>query len=326
MPKFYHTSDDLIASIKRRILVPINQSTFSEQDFLDFATEEMNLGVVPTVISNHEDYYIYSEDIPLVANQVAYDIPYRAIGNKLKDVLLVDSGDNTFEMTRISRGDDTMDGDTTYYLRLNLSRFYIENNQIILAVSPDAVDTSYSLRVTYYLRPNALVPNSSVSQVISIDRNTGIVTVDQVPDNFLEQNLDGSPKQIDCIKAKSPHKILGFDLNVTAFDQNAATITFTDPADIPADLAMNDIIAMAGETCIPQIPSDLHVLLAHRVATRILESLGDSEGLQNANAKLQELEKKSNILVTSRVDDAPKIITNKNSPLRYGLMRRRKGW
>lgn len=325
MGKFYYTSDDLISSIERRILVPLNQSTFSEQDFLDFATEEMNMGIVPVVISNHEDYYVYPQDIPLVAGTTNYDIPYRAIGNKIKDVMLVDNGGNLYEMTRIQKSDTAQDSDTSHYLRSTLSRFYIENNQIVLACDADAIDTNFSLRVTYYLRPNALVPNAEISQVVSINRVTGIITVDSVPAKFLKTNLDGSAKQIDFIKAKSPHKILSFDVDVTLFDQNSARITL-DPNDIPADLAMNDIIAMAGETCIPQIPSDLHVLLAHRVATRILESLGDTEGLQNANQKLQELEKKTNLLVTQRVDDAPKIVNNRNSPLRWGLTRRRKGW
>lgn len=319
------TSDDLIASIERRILVPLNQSTFSEQDFLDFASEEMNLGIVPMVISNHEDYYVYPENVQLVANQTSYDIPYRAIGNKLKDVFLLDAAGNLFEMTRVQKSDTTNSADVTHYLSNNLSRFYVENNQVVLTCDADVVDPTYSLKFTYYLRPNALVPNDEVSQVVSVDRNTGIITVDAVPDKFLEQNLDGSAKEIDFIKAKSPHKIMDYDVTVTAFDQNAATITM-DPADIPADLAMNDIIAMSGETCIPQIPSDLHVLLAHRVATRILESLGDTEGLQNANQKLKELEMKSGLLVTNRVDDAPKIINNKNSPLRNGLNRRRNRW
>ncbi len=325
MPKFYMTSDDLIASIERRILVPLNQSTFSEQDFLDFATEEMNLGVVPMVISNHEDYYVFPEDVGLIANQTKYDIPYRAIGNKIKDIYLVDSGGNLFEMTRVQKSDTVSSADTAHYLGSNLSRFYVENNQVCLTVDPDVVSSAYSLRFSYYIRPNALVPNVEIAQVISVDRNTGIITVDAVPDKFLESNLDGSSRLIDFIKAKSPHKIMSYDVSVSAFDQNSTTITL-DPADIPADLQMNDIIAMAGETCIPQIPSDLHVLLAHRVATRILESLGDTEGLQNANVKLKELESKSNILVTNRVDDAPKIINNKFSPLRSGLNRRRRGW
>lgn len=326
MPKFYFTSDEIISSIERRISSPVHQSTFTEQDFLDFATEEMNMGIVPMVISNHEDYYIHQEDIQLVANKVAYDIPYRAIGNKIKDVALVDANNNVMEMTRISISDTSTDrNDITRHSRHQLSRFYISNNQICFDVAPATIDTSYSLRVTYYIRPNALVPNVEIAQVVSVDRNNGVITIDALPDKFLLTNLDGSSKQIDFIKAKSPHKILNYDISVSNFDQLAATITL-DPSDIPDDLAMNDIIAMAGETCIPQIPSDLHVLLAHRVATRVLEALGDSEGLQNANQKLIELEKKGNILVTSRVDDAPKIISNKNSPLRSGLSRRRRGW
>ena len=84
---------------------------------------------------------------------------------------------------------------------------------------------------------------------------------------------------------------------------------------------MNDIIALATQTNIPQIPSDLHVLLAQRVSARILESIGDTEGLGNANAKIKELEDKTDILIGNRVDDAPKIIKNRHSLLRSGRNR-----
>ena len=72
--KFYYTSTDLINSIKRRILFPISQSTFSEQDILDFATEEMNMAIVPVVLQKQEDYYLYTEDITLVNGTSKYNI------------------------------------------------------------------------------------------------------------------------------------------------------------------------------------------------------------------------------------------------------------
>jgi hypothetical protein len=65
------------------------------------------------------------------------------------------------------------------------------------------------------------------------------------------------------------------------------------------------------------------MILAHRVATRILESMGDTEGLTNANQKLAELEQNINTLVDNRVEDSPKKITNHRAILRTGLFVRR---
>lgn len=318
MAKFYYTSTDLINSIKRRIMLPVSQSTFSEQDMLDFATEEMNMAIVPAVLKEQEDYYLYSEDIALVNGTTKYDIPYRAIGNKIRDVSIVDASGNVSEMSRIGIGDLPL---YPILNSSNLSKFYIMNNQV--GLTADTGLTGNSLRMSYYLRPNSLVPNAEICNVVSVNRTTGVVTVDLVPAGFTVVNLDSTRKALDFIKAKSPHKLLNYDAVPTT--SSTVSITFA-LADIPADLEMNDIIALATETNIPQIPSDLHVLLAQRVSARILESIGDTEGLTNANAKIAELEQKTSTIIGNRVDDAPKIINNNKSLLRASLGGRRRLW
>lgn len=325
MSTFYYTSKDLINSIKSRIMFPISQSTFTEQDILNFATEEMNMAIIPLVLQSHEDYYLYSEDIPIIDGVFKYDIPYRAIGNKLREVCLVDSADNVKELTRIGVGDIGQYKNSYNTNYTNLKNFYIQNNQICFIANSLSNISGYVLRVFYYLRPNSLVLNEKVSNVISIDTNTpglAIIKVDAIPDEFKVKNLDNSYKKFDFIKYTSPHKLLSYDVSVVDIDQVNSTITF-NAVDVPEDLEMNDVIALATETDIPQIPSDMHVLLAQRTATRILEAIGDTEGLQNANAKLAELEQKANVLINNRVDDAPKIINNRFSPLRQGLGRKR---
>lgn len=317
MAKFYYTSTDLINSVKRRILFPLSQSTFTEQDLLDFATEEMNMAIVPTVLKQQEDYYLYSEDIALVNGTTKYDIPYRAIGNKVREVSILDNSGALLEMTRIGVGDLPQYNNYTN----DLTNFYVANNQICLAVDVNATNlVGNSLRVSYYLRPNSMVPNAEIANIVSINRNTGIITVDAVPKGFIKTNLDGSVLALDLIKAKSPHKLVSYD--IVPLSSTATTITFT-ASDIPADLEMNDIIALSTETNIPQIPSDLHVLLAQRVSARILESIGDTEGLTNANAKIGELQESAGVLIGNRVDDAPKIISNHKSLLRSGFSRRK---
>ena len=85
------------------------------------------------------------------------------------------------------------------------------------------------------------------------------------------------------------------------------------------ELSIGDHIAISTESAIPQIPDDLHPVLAHRVAARILEALGDTEGLQNANTKLAELEQQTTTLIDNRVEDSPKKVVNRHSNLRAGL-------
>lgn len=320
MSKYFYTSDDLIRSVKSRVMVPTNQATFSEQDFLNFATEEMNMAVVPMVLKANQDYYLITEDIPIVSGVNAYDIPYRAIGNKLRDIKLADANTtNLRELTRINIGDLSLYNSATAVGSYSTNCFYMANNQIVL-VNTNNVNAAY-LRVSYYLRPNALVPNIEVGEIASVDYTTGIITLTNYPVAFAA--TDALEKSLDFIQQKSPHKILSYDVSpFLSTNQIAKTITMTI-ADIPLGLVKGDRVSFATETDIPQIPSDMHVLLAHRVATRILESIGDGENLQAANQKLAELQSTATDLIHNRTEDAPRKVTNFRGNLRAGLSRNR---
>lgn len=312
----YMTSDKLIESVKRRASIPENQNTFQPEDFLAFADEEMNLGVVPSVLRMHEDYYLWTDNLPLVANQNRYAIPYRAIGNKLREVAYLDANGNVFEMTRIGVAD------IPYYNTSATSNgvyaYYIANNDIVLVPPNITLNSNSFLMVSYYIRPNSLVLLEDVAVISAIDRNTGILQVSNLPSDFNINQL------VDLIKVKSPHKIIDFDIQPVAINSTSKTITL-NISDIPDTLELGDHVCMATTTAIPQIPSDLHVLLAHRVATRCLEAQGDQEGLAAANQKLGELEQQTQVLIDSRVEDAPKKIVNRHSTLRSGLLSRRFG-
>lgn len=311
MSNYFFTSDELLASIKRRAMIPSHQNTFSNQDFLDFATEEMNMGIVPTVLELHEDYYLYETIVPLVDGVTKYEIPYRAIGNKIRDVSLVDSNGNYSSLARVGIGDlpNWSGANQTY-------AFYIASNEVCLIKNPNASYNGNSLSISFYLRPNSLVPNNETATITAIDFNTGVINVSAIPTGFSINN------KIDFIQYKSPHKILKYDVDVTSIDNIGMTLSF-DPLILPSSLSVGDRICLATQTCIAQIPSDMHVMLAVRVATRLLEAIGDTEGLKNANQKLAELENKTQVLINNRVDDAPRKIVNRNSILRTGLVRRR---
>lgn len=310
---YYYTSDDLIASLKRRIIVPTSQSTFTEQDFLDFATEEMNMALVQSVMQLQEDYYLDTVELPIIQNKSKYAIPYRAIGNKLKDVAFKDANGNVQEMTRIGVEDLPFYNGSSG----RVHAYYMSSNEICLALGANnTVNPGGSLLVSYYLRPNSLVPLKEIAIVSSIDRTTGIIQLDNFPELF------NQTKELDLIMYKSPHKILKYDILSTAMNSTNKTITL-NLADIPDNLSKGDHIALATQTAIPQLPSDLHVILAHRMAARILEALGDTEGLQNANQKLAEMEQKTTVVIDDRVEAASRKVVNRHSILRAGLRKRR---
>lgn len=310
------TSDDIIASVKRRAMIPGSQSTFTDTDFLAFADEEMSLGLVPSVLRVHEDYLLWSVDIPMVNNQSSYPIPYRAIGNKAREIAFKDVNGNIIEMTRIGI-EQLPDYNGRSASSNRIYAYYLENNKIKL-VPTITTGVSGSLRVSYYLKPNKLVKLNRVAVVQSIDTVTGAVVVNAIPSDFQVT------QKLDLISTRSPHVTLNFDVMAANINNITNTITF-NLSDLPADLEVGDHICMSGETAIPQIPSDLHVVLAHRVAARCLEAMGDTEGLQAANAKLAEMEFNTTTLIDNRSEGSPKKVFSRHGFLRQGIFNRRYG-
>lgn len=309
----YYTSNQLIESVKRRALVPSNQNTFVDTDFLAFADEEMNIGLVPSVVQMHEDYFLYTQDLAIDPSKKKYTIPYRAIGNKLREVSYVDAQGNVYEMTRIGVGDLPFYNNS--YTHNRAYAFYISNNEICLVPDNLTLSSGTFLRVSYYIRPNCLVLLEKVAVISSINTTTGEIQLSNLPSEFNANSL------FDFLQVKSPHKTLNFDISAVSINTTSKVITF-NTNDLPTNLTVGDHIALAEQCAIPQVPSDLHVVLAHRVAARCLEALGDVEGLQAANQKLIEMEVKTQNLIDNRVEDAPKKISNRHSILRRGASRR----
>lgn len=209
--------------------------------------------------------------------------------------------------------------DLPYYNSVSdrIYRYYMSANEICLVTgSNGTINANGSLQISFYLRPNSLVPLKEVGIISSVDTNTGIITLSNFPEAFNQS------KKLDIIMYKSPHKILKYDVLSTAMNATSKTITF-NLNDLPSDLEAGDHIALATETAIPQLPSDLHVILAHRMAARVLEALGDTEGLQNANQKLAEMEQKTTVVIDDRVETASRKVVNRHALIRSGLSKRR---
>lgn len=520
----WYTSDKLIEAVKRKISFPITQNTFTEDDILAFANEEMYISQVPAVMQYHEEYFVYRVQVPLVTNISRYPIPDRSIGMKLRDLFWSDASGNYFEMTRISSGDKA-------FFQRNIGanqaihKFYLENNDVLL--TPSVVgDPTGKLNFFIFLRPNQLVrdnrarfftaftqditvssvPNigdklyitlnnqsnsPSLTEFIAIDNtapnplfpfnfNIGgytqgsstIITlaspeVHNIPVNnefkititgnsaingtytatSLSANSFSIPKEVltsgsggvcsfvnafvvgggttstaasnlastinnagigvTCISdlttsdkkivitykditasfnsqtvtlpppsvavdAFSIETLIGFKINATCKDlmdvgdlidflqTKPGHRTYSYDVAIKAvgsrtegllevhyikvtkndlftyysngfnfqpaisNIQIGDYVCLANECIIPQIPPDLHNTLAERTAARILAAIGDTEGLQASNAKLQEIEVRQGTLLDDRVEGAPKKITARHSLLRYGKMGARK--
>jgi len=478
----WYTSDKLIEAVKRKIALPISQVTFTEDDILAFANEEMFISQVPAVMQYHEEYFVYRVQVPLVSNISRYSIPDRAVGMKLRDLFWSDASGNYFEMTRINEDDKA-------YFQSNIGanqavhKFYLENNDVIL--TPSVVgDPTGRLNYFIFLRPNQLVrdtrariftaftqdvelstnpiagdkfiiqtgtnavtpsvyefiavesatytiapPSPAVDSTIlkftsdhNIPTNTnfsvligttsysatsiypnqirigvsgtysGSVTIEDsfviggttlvtltnlsntININDLTSSVDTTHQimhlrykdistyissksnsfsieslvgfvlnsssvgliskgsVVDFLQTKPGHRTFAYDVEVQEVTSiNSEPVIKVERSDLLtyysngynfqpaiANIQVGDYVCLANECIIPQIPPDLHNVLAERTAARILAAQGDSEGLQISNAKLQEIEVRQGSLLDNRVEGAPQKVLARHSLLHYG--------
>lgn len=417
--KPWMTSNNLIKSVKRRILFPTNQATFNDDEILKFANEELMNSQVPSILQFHEEYFVQKLVVPLESNQSRYPIPNRAIGMKLRDLFHQDSNGNLFEMSQI-----TSEAKAVYQINLGSNmtyqKYYVEGNEIVVVPNVGSAPTG-SLVFFIYLRPNQLVKDEraaiikSFNKKVTIDNaqivagdtfkfnsttftavagapsslefqigGTSIITASNLmsainasgvtsattdtpptstivinytnlktttmstnnpaaiqittqqgvefnslessyfnPFTQITEDLFLSGSVIDILQTNPGHRTYNYDITIQNIDGNSA---YFNPSDISLETKVGDYICLQHECIIPQIPPDLHNLLAERTSSRILSAIGDRDGLQVSAAKIAEMEKNQGSLIDNRVDGSIQKISARHSILRhqsYAVRRRR---
>jgi len=306
------TGDKMVDSVRKRTMVPEDTSTFTDDDVLDIIDEELNMQVLDKLVALHGENLTIPVDVPK-ADDGEYTIPYRAIGNKLRDLSLI-SGTGVFELTQVSIGElpDYSYGDSSYS---GLDKFYIQNNKIHIINPSRSYD---SIRIRYYLRPNYLTKLEKAGIIASapvVDDNAGTVTISL---STIGKNFNSTAKY-DIIGHKSPNKIKTFDICPVSYIKSGTTGTIVfskaDIADVIDDIIVGDYVTIAEETPVANIPTEMHPLLAQAAAINILESLGDTEALGNAEKRINKMTIAVQALIDDRVELAPKKIKPRHGTL-----------
>lgn len=316
------TGDKMVESVRNRTMTPDDTSIFTDDQILDIIDEEMSAQVLDKLITLHGENLTVSVDIPR-NDKGSYDIPYRAVGNKLRDVSLV-SGSTVFELSQVSIGelpDYSYGEDANSYL----DKFYVENNKVKMIQPSRQYDF---IRVKYYLSPSYLTKTNKAGTISSIviDQNANTVTLSlsSVGKNFT------STDKYDLVGYQAPNKIKAMDLNPTSLTTGTTGIivfSYSDISDVVDDLQVGDYVTLAQETPVPNIPTEMHPLLAQAAAVQLLEALGDSEAMANAEKRMMKMSASIQELIDDRVELAPKKIKPRHGTLSavVGTRRNNKG-
>lgn len=309
-----YTTTALLASIRRRTMAPTATAAgTADADLLALANEELQSYIAPLLLSVREEYLLANSSTTMTAGTAGYRLPSRAVGAKLREVVRLDSSSRIFHLALISLDElDEWPTDNGTPLA-----FYFRGAELVLVPPPSAAET---LRMTYYRRPAEMVATTAVGAITAINTTTKVVTCATVPTTF------DTGDTFDFVKSSAPFEVLAGDLAATAVTTGASgTVTLT--AALPSGLAVGDYVCLADQSPVPQVPAELHPLLAHRVVVKICEALGDQQGLTLAQAQLAQAEQRIVEMLAPRIDGEPKIVGSNQ----FGLLGRnmgsaREGW
>lgn len=257
------------------------------------------MGLVPKVLATRENYYLYPHTTAIVANQAAYRLPDRMIGQKLKAVELIDSSGNIIPVPQIAYEDRGLYQEQS----TNAPVFYFQNNSVVLVPTPTS-NNIYTLSIPFFIRPSTLVPVSSAARISAISGNQ--ITVESLPSTITASEL------VDFIKHDSGFECAAINQSISSVSGTVLTMSSTPPS----SLAVGDYVCLAGETPIPQVPAELHVILSLRVAVIILQALGFANEMKLMQAKLEEAENEMDEILSPRSDSNAKKINPRGGILR----------
>lgn len=299
-----YTTTQLLTAIKRSGHIPSNQTPFSDTDLLNIADEEIQTGLMSQFLSVRENYYLTYYDQTVNATGI-YPIHSRSTGSGISDLQLV-VNTTVYQIVRMDIGGQFA---TNTSSSGNYSSYFQGNN---IVVTPNPV--TGTIRQYYSQRPNTLVATSSCAQITAINFISNTLTFSSLPTTI----TTSSP--CDLIKDQPHFECLAIDQTPTAVV--GTTVTF---ASLPSNLSVGDWVALAGQSCIPQIPVEFRALLAMRVAERVSLSQGYTQKAQMLGQKRVDMEKALISIINPRVTEQTKTV-NPDQGFLGNTFRRQRNW
>lgn len=278
---------ELLASIKVNGAIPENQDQFSDAVILELADEVMQQTLLPVIMATKEEYFVFEQRFPITAGQKSYRLPSRSIGGVLRDVM-IECGTASRSLMQMNPEDieTTRTGQPV--------AFYMQSSSLILYPTPAMTDNSV-LNMKYFVRPAMLTAVTNASRVSAINTATNTVTLQSMPSVFLSGSI------LDFTKGTAHYEPLSIGHVITSIVGSTVQLTA-----LPTGLEVGDWISLNGYSPVPSIPEDYHGVLALLTASKILQSLGQSDQEAALIAKAEISINRLGAVLSPRVLGEPK--------------------
>lgn len=299
------TTEQLVASVKRRTLAPSSQKTFQDADIIALLNEELELKLVPDILSVREDYFLASKRTPIVADVETYLLPERAIGTALKNVFYI--GTDAISKTDLMRFklQDLVD----YAGSTGVPAGYLVQGDYLRVLPVSAVSLG-QIEMWYLQRPSQLVATTACGKITDSSSAAGTTTF--VVDTDLTATV-AVGDSVDFLNSQSPTILWAQDVVVTAVTISSISVATADVVNAAGNVlpGIADYICLAKTANVPQIPQEFHPLLAEQCAARMIQALGHNDKLAAINVSLTEMKMQAMKLISNRVEDDPRTATTR---------------
>lgn len=303
-----YTTTRLISSVKRRITLPDAQNLYSDEDILEFMSDELSSTVVPLIHSIQQEYWVYISDVTLNQNQTSYKIPVRGCANGLRLVTMIDTNNNEIAYPLL-RPELTASAYNwlSPYSTSTLYGFYMQDDHIVMFPNSVVTNPVNRIRFRFERQPNQLCLPTAAGRVTAINGN--VLTVDNIPTDWT------TSLTFDLINGSIAFQAKQDDIIVSNIDTLTLEITCDS---LPSDVAVGDWFCVAGTSPVAQIPYQVYPYLAQITANLCMAGMADQEPYQDGKRK--EAQMKEDLLKLMQPRDMGNVqtITNRDGLFNNG--------
>jgi hypothetical protein len=323
------TIQDLILDVQDRISLPLDDDDrWSTTALVRAFNNALDDKLTPDLVSEGSNYLVHRDVIALKVNGVSVyplnsvPLPVRAVGRALREVKYLPAGKTKIEeelnCPAISLEEKDMFVESNDLYTSEVPYVFIENDNLrLVGGSPDGSIVFY-----YSLEPSTLENTSGkYATVTNWSNSTITATAGAAWDTH---QATGTTKFVDIYR-KSTGAILKSNVRAVR-SSNTYTISGLSAEEI-AQLQSNQsggfpvsgpyesdlLLLPAAKSEFATIPYEFDQLLVLYVCERVLESLGDTDGLQVVMAKIKETRDSISRVTGNRLQGERRKLTDRRS-------------
>jgi hypothetical protein len=322
------TIQELILDVQDRISLPLDDDDrWSTTALVRAFNNALDDKLTPDLISEGSNYLVHRDVIQLTVNGSAVyplnSIPInkRAVGRALREVKFLPAGKTKIEdelnCPAISLEEKDMFSSETELYGSSVPYVFLENDSLRLVGG----DLNGSIVMYFSLEPSTL-ENTSSNYAVITDWNTNITATSTSTWNSYQPS--GTTKFVDIYR-KTTGAILKANVRVVRSTDSYAITGLSDdeiiqikshqPGGFPVSGPYESelLLLPAGKAEFSTIPYEFDQLLVLYVCERVLESLGDTEGLQVVMSKIRETKDSISRVTGNRLQGERRKLTDRRS-------------